>query len=189
MTLMDVEIGHARPARSPDKKAARDYLIASGASAISVIDNETGCTFATGKLNPRAAVVFWLPDGEARAVVKLARRAAGKKPDIAAATSALQRADADQRVTLTTHDVAMTRAGDALVRLDGYLEAMRRSGQLAEFNKQYKRHRMAAGLRGEGFMSFATAMARLRAALIPMLVNDGRQPMVGATMFAEIFRS
>jgi len=32
-------------------------------------------------------------------------------------------------------------------------------------------------------------MARLRAALIPMLVNDGRQPMVGATMFAEIFRS
>ncbi len=111
MTLMDVEIGHARPARSPDKKAARDYLIASGASAISVIDNETGCTFATGKLNPRAAVVFWLPDGEARAVVKLARRAAGKKPDIAAATSALQRAAADQRVTLTTHDVAMTRQG------------------------------------------------------------------------------
>jgi len=132
---MDVEIGHARPARSPDTKAARDYLIASGASALSVIENETGCTFATGKLNPRAAVVFWLPDGEAKAVVKLARRAAGKKPDIAAATSALQRADADQRVTLTTHDVAMTRAGDALVRLDGYLEAMRRSGQLAEFNK------------------------------------------------------
>jgi hypothetical protein len=51
----------------------------------------------------------------------------------------------------------------------------------------YKRHRMPATARGEGFMSFKIAELRLRRALIPLLVNGGKQPMVGATLFEEIF--
>jgi hypothetical protein len=57
-------------------------------------------------------------------------------------------------------------------------------GVLTEFNRQYKRERAAASERGEGFMPFSTAMARLRRALIPMLVGGGR-PQVG--LFAEVF--
>jgi hypothetical protein len=34
MTMTDTEIGHARPARSPDTKAAIAYLTTSGATAI-----------------------------------------------------------------------------------------------------------------------------------------------------------
>jgi hypothetical protein len=45
---------------------------------------------------------------------------------------------------------------------------------------------MAATARGEGFMSYATATARLRRALIPLLMNGG-QPVAGASLFAQIF--
>jgi hypothetical protein len=40
---------------------------------------------------------------------------------------------------------------------------------MREFTKTYKRRRLAAGLRGEGFMSYAVAELRLRRALIPLL--------------------
>jgi hypothetical protein len=39
----------------------------------------------------------------------------------------------------------------------------------AQGRAPYKRHRLAAGLRGEGFMSFKVAETRLRQALIPYL--------------------
>jgi hypothetical protein len=45
---------------------------------------------------------------------------------------------------------------------------------------------MAATARGEGFMSYATATARLRRALIPLLVN-GRTIGPAQSLFAEIF--
>jgi hypothetical protein len=45
---------------------------------------------------------------------------------------------------------------------------------------------MAAALNGRGFMSFATAESRLRASLVPLLMNGG-QPAVGQSLFAEIF--
>ncbi|MEH2562076.1 hypothetical protein [Bradyrhizobium sp. AZCC 2289] len=38
MTIMEVEIGDARPARSLDTKAALAYLTASGAAAITIIE-------------------------------------------------------------------------------------------------------------------------------------------------------
>jgi hypothetical protein len=53
MMMTAVEIGHARPARSPETKAAIKYLEASGATAISVIEADTGCTFRVGtKIDP-----------------------------------------------------------------------------------------------------------------------------------------
>lgn len=38
-------------------------------------------------------------------------------------------------------------------------------------------------------MTYKTAEARLRRALIPLLLNSGAQPKVGSTMFEEIFRT
>jgi hypothetical protein len=129
-----------------------------------------------------------LPETNARAVLKLARQRAGKSPDIATAQTALAQAAADQRVVLTAHPVAMVRAGDAAARLNSYMDSLRGTGRLREFTKEFKRGRIAANMRGEGFMSFSHAELRLRRALIPLLMGGG-QPAIGQSLFAEIFKS
>jgi hypothetical protein len=80
MTTLDVDVADvATAARPADTRAAIAYLIASGATAISVIENQTGCSFKVGsKIDARAAVVMWLREDEAQAVLKAARRGAGK---------------------------------------------------------------------------------------------------------------
>ena len=103
------------------------------------------------------------------------------------ALAALHEAASDLGATLTRHATAIERAGNATTKLDAYFESMRRSGQLAEFNAQYKRHRMAAMARGEGYMSFGTAMQRLRRALIPLLMGGGRTIGPVQSLFATIF--
>jgi hypothetical protein len=190
--VADVETDLVRKSgveRSTDTKAAVAYLIASGAVAISIVENETGCAFRIGtKIDPRAASVHWLPEAKARPVLKAARRGAGKSPDIATAISALHKTGADLKVTLTPHATAMMRASEAAKRLDQYMASLRGTGVLREFTKAYRRKRLAAGLRGEGFMSYGNAELRLRRALIPLLMNGG-QPAVGQSLFAEIFGS
>lgn len=66
------------------------------------------------------------------------------------------------------------------------MDSLRGTGVRKEFTKAYRRKRLAAGLRGEGFMSYGNAELRLRRALVPLLMNGG-QPAVGASLFAEIF--
>jgi hypothetical protein len=90
------------------------------------------------------------------------------------------------RATLTPHDVALSRAANAAERLDRYVDSLRARGAMKEFTKAYRRHRLAATARGEGFMSFAVAETRLRLALIPLLIGGGT---VGPTqsLFANIF--
>jgi hypothetical protein len=56
---------------------------------------------------------------------------------------------------------------------------------MKEFTKAYRRHRLAATARGEDFMSFAVAEARLRTALIPLLV--GGKQAITQSLFAEVF--
>jgi hypothetical protein len=80
----------------------------------------------------------------------------------------------------------MARAGDAVARLDAYLTSLRCTDTLKEFNRSYKRRRMAATARGEGFMAYKVAEAGLRQALIPLLVN-GRTIGPAQSLFAEIF--
>ena len=56
MTVTDAETGCARPARSPDTKAAVAYLAASDATAIIIITEHDGvCSFHVAhKIDPRA---------------------------------------------------------------------------------------------------------------------------------------
>ena len=121
---------------------------------------------------------------DARAVVTLARKLAGNGDAIAA----LHRAASEKRATLTPHGTAMIRAADAAMRLDAYIEALRARGAMRELTKAYRRRRLAAMERGEGFMPFKTAEARLRKALIPLLVGGGT---VGSaqSLFAQILES
>jgi hypothetical protein len=106
------------PTRSPNTKAAINYLIASGAAAISVIETETGCTFRIGtKLLARSVAIFWIMAVDAKRVVDRARKIAGKGAGGNAAISALHQAANDLRATLTPHDLAVSRAGDAAGRI------------------------------------------------------------------------
>jgi hypothetical protein len=109
---MTADIGHTRPTRSPDTKAAINYLIASGAVAITITEHDGVCSFNVGhKIDPRAVSVQWLPETQAWAIVKQARQDAGRSPDAATAARALAQAAADHRTTLTPNDVAISRAG------------------------------------------------------------------------------
>jgi hypothetical protein len=57
---------------------------------------------------------------------------------------------------------------------------------MREFTRAYKRRRIEAAANGQGFMTYAVAEARLRKALIPLLVG-GRNVASTQTMFAQIF--
>ena len=45
---------------------------------------------------------------------------------------------------MTAHDVAMARAGDAAAKLDRYMDSLRGTGVLKEFNRADRRRRMEA---------------------------------------------
>jgi hypothetical protein len=98
----------------------------------------------------------------------------------------LARSAASLGATLTADDVAIGRANAAVVRLDAMVEQMRRDGTLQEFNRRFKAGRAAALARGEGYMNFAVAMKRLKAALIPHLIGRDTAPM--QSLFEQIFR-
>jgi hypothetical protein len=169
-------------------KAAREYLKASGAVAISIIQAEgAACTFQAGHKN--AVSVFWLhTEALAAAVIKAARQIAGKSClDVDAALAALHRAAADNRATLTPNATALDRASDSAKRLDEFLASMRGTGVLMQFNREYKRRRTEATANGSGFMIYRVALGRLRLALVPLLMNNG-QPSVGASLFEQVFR-
>jgi hypothetical protein len=90
------------------------------------------------------------------------------------------------RSTGSRKATAMIRAGQAASRLDAFIASLRARGAMREFTKMYKRRRMAATARGEGFMSYAVAEARLRKALVQLLQGGGK-PEAVASLFAQIF--
>jgi hypothetical protein len=138
--VADVETAARPAARSADTKAAISYLIASGATAITITENVNGCTFRVGtKLDPRAASVHWLPEDKARPVMRKARMLSGKRPDIETAVTALHKAAAGLKITLSDHHVAIERAGAMAARLDAFVAQLRACGKMREFTRAYKR--------------------------------------------------
>src|SRR5258708_11456729 len=82
---------------------------------------------------------------------------------------ALTKAATDHRATLTPHNVAISRADKASRRIEQYMASLRGTGVLKEFNRAYKQHRTAATARGQGFMTYKVAEARLRRGPGPLL--------------------
>ena len=75
----------------------------------------------------------------------------------------------------------------AATKHDRVIAMLRGTGMLKEFTRIYRRHRLAAAESGRGFMSYANAVARLlRQGQIPLLMNGGK-PVVGTSLFAEVF--
>lgn len=171
------------------EKLVREYLAVSGATAICVVQERTGCSFRVGRnvaQMPGVVSAQWIDQAIAADVARVARRNSGRNPSKSTAERELHRAAAARNARLTTNMVVVSRATFAAKRLETYLDSMNKSGGLAEFNKEYKRRRMAATARGEGFMSFATAMMRLRRALILMLINK-QQIRQTQNFFDDVF--
>jgi hypothetical protein len=74
MTVTDVEIGHARQRRSPDGRAAIEYLLASGAVAIRLIEVDGAYVFRTGPLAKSRDIpsgrIFWISATAAKPIVR-----------------------------------------------------------------------------------------------------------------------
>jgi hypothetical protein len=190
-TMLDdvaaVETVARPPTRSPNTKAAIAYLTASGATAITITEVDGVCTFRIGtKMLVRSVATYWIMQVDAKRVVDRARKIAGNGAGGNAAISALHEAANDLRATLTPHDVAIARAGNAAAKLDQYLDSLQGSGALKEFTRAYKRRRIEAKAAGQAFMTYKNAELRLRRALVPLLVSgQGVGPM--QSLFAEIF--
>jgi hypothetical protein len=183
MSLMSRSVMRARRRESPDTRAAVAYLEASGATAITITEHDGVCAFRVGhKIDPDAVAIFWIMEADAKPVVARARKLAGKSAD---ATASLRQAATDLRATLTPHATAMARAGAAAERLDGYIESLRARGAMKEFTRAFRRRRLAAAANGQGFMSFAVAEARLRKALVPLLLGGNNIRV--QSLFAAIF--
>jgi hypothetical protein len=94
------------------------------------------------------------------------------------------RSAATLRATLTDDVTAVSRASSAVVKLDAYMDSLRGTGTLEEFNRRYKAGREAARAQGQGFMGYSVVLGRFKLALVPMLQSG--KAMGG--VFDEAFR-
>jgi hypothetical protein len=170
-----------------ETKAAIKFLIATGSTAISILERHGACQIRVGyKIDPDARSIHWLREPNAIALSRKARKDAGERPDVATMINALCEAAAYWNETLTPHDLAIQRATDAITRLDAMMEALRASGQLNIFNQNYHANREAAASVGIGFMPYEVALSRLRMALAPY-VTEGKSLEDITELFPEIF--
>jgi hypothetical protein len=79
------------------------------------------------------------------------------------------------RAVLTENATALSRATAQANRLTEYIEAMRRNGTIAEFNREYRQRRALAAANGRGYSSYSHMLLRLRRALIPVLASNDPQ--------------
>lgn len=170
-----------------ETKAAIKYLIATGSTAISILERDDACQIRVGhRIDPDALSIHWLREPNAIALSRKARKDAGERPDVATMINALCEAAAYWNETLTPHELAIQRAADAIKRLDAMMEALRASGQLNIFNQNYRASREAAASVGIGFIPYEVALSRLRIALVPY-VTEGKSLEDITELFPEIF--
>jgi hypothetical protein len=158
-------------------RAGIRYLVASGARAIQLLELGNGSIgIHYGKpVGGNVVAMWWLPRDKAARVGRQAHVLIAS--GMMAPVEAVKRAAKEHRCTLTTHADAMARAKKANAELEMILTTMRREGQIAVFNRVYATRRQQARSRGKGFLSYTSALTRLRLALIPSLVS-GEPPSI-----------
>jgi hypothetical protein len=88
-------------------------------------------------------------------------------------------------VSVTPHAVVVQRASAAVERIDTRLDQAQEQGLLKEFNRQYKRRRLLAQARGEGFIPYRHAKARLRKMLTTAAATGGLPENLFDRVFGE----
>jgi hypothetical protein len=142
-------------------RATRGYLKAFDLRSVSL--SHHGQVRATADPTGSMAA-WWCGAKQARLVAKEAQRNGGNIP-AAGATLA---------TPLTTHDAVLERATAAVARIEAGLRSAQGRGALAFFNSEYRRRRLAAAAAGKGFMTYRTALARLRGVIAGSIAAGGR---------------
>ena len=137
---------------APLSKPVGDYIKQFGLTSI--------CRYRDGRLgvtrDPTGADrAWWLRADHAGTVLKLARQSGGN------VEAAARRAG----IVLADHAAVLARAEAAVAKIHAGLQRAQQAGVLAEFNQEYKRRRLEAAERGNGFMSYQQAQARLQRVL------------------------
>jgi hypothetical protein len=156
----------------PLSPAVRDYLRAFDLVAIGVTCD--GQIIRTR--NPAGADAAWWCEARNASLVIRPARQHGR--DIPLAAQALG-------VALTEHSVVLARAKAALAKIEAGMAWAQRSGVLHEFNQEYRRRRLEAQARGEPFMTYGAARARLRRAMMKVAATGS----VPVTIVREVFKS
>jgi hypothetical protein len=163
------------PTISPLPRAVMDYIAAFDLAAV--------CRYRDGRLDVTrkpagAAAAWWCETVKAGPVIRAARRHSG---DIPAAARALG-------VALTDHATVLARATAALARIEAGMAWAQRTGVLHEFNQEYRHRRLEARGRGERFMAYAQATARLRPVLVETAAGNLTAPPLMSRVFEDATR-
>ena len=151
---------------APLSHSARDYVRA--------FDLTCTALWRDGRMgvsrNPTGADQAWWCPAKAAGELVRAANAGGRDASPAESVAA---AAARLKTPLTDHATVAQRATEAVDRIDCTLNAARLRGDLAFFNGAYKARRQAAQAAGHGFMSYGTALRKLRKAVASVAANGG----------------
>jgi hypothetical protein len=89
-------------------------------------------------------------------------------------------------VSVTPHAVVLARASAAVERIERGIDAAQEQGLLKQFNREYKRRRLLAKARGQGFMGYQRARAKLRTALASAAAKGADVP--ADELLARVFK-
>jgi hypothetical protein len=79
---------------------------------------------------------------------------------------------------LNEHAAVMQRARAAVSKLNGKISIAQQNGALVFFNAEYRRRRIEARGAGKYFMSYGTALAKLRRQLVQAATGSSIEGMV-----------
>jgi hypothetical protein len=155
---------------------------------ISIVErNDATCTISmNAAITGTIAARWWIAATIAPELARQARLCAGDEPDLGRCREAVARSAGLLRAVLTVDETAINRASAACTRLDSMFDGMRKSGALREFNAEYKIRRAATIAEGKGYMPHHVALKRLKAALVPHLMQQSGKPM--SSILQQVFR-
>jgi hypothetical protein len=176
-------------------RTVTEYLIASGVVAICTIRLADGVldfrlARDLGKLamgGVEIVCVHWLAGRQQAAkVMRNAKKIAKGTRDEVCAHAALHSAAILNGAHLTPHRTVLARTESAARRLAMRVNDAAVQGQLKLFNAEFRRRRLLATARGEGFMNYATARRRFRRVIIGRLIVSGATQQTN--LYDEVFR-
>jgi hypothetical protein len=89
-------------------------------------------------------------------------------------------------IALTDHDTVLARARHAVAKIEARIAWAQRSGVLHEFNQEYRRRRLKRQARGERFMGYAQAPARLRRAIAKVATSGTATAAFVREVFGDV---
>jgi hypothetical protein len=158
------------PTIEPLSQGARAYLQAFDLRA--VCQTEGGRIFISD--NPKgAAVAYWCRAADASRVAETAWQ-----------TGDILAAGQQCGVGLTPHQIVLKRVGERTNKIDEEIAKAIDAGVLKKFNAEYRTRRIRAKQRNQDFMSYSTALRRLRELLARCVARGGEIP---ASFIASVF--